>query len=311
MSYIKVTDKEYSMDRFLKSYLDKMVNRSTKQKFDNLLVIDGEEGTGKSTFAIQTAYYYAYQTGRKFDHNNVFFNVENMMEFATQNDKQVIVWDEAALGGLSDEHHSKVQRNLIKMVMVARKKQHFFVFNIPKFFKLREYLIVDRSICLIHTYARNHTQLGYFQYFTKGKKEKLYYQFKSNKTRQYWKYYAFAGCFPNVLGDLINEEEYEKNKDQVIMAMCQDEGSSREKNITNRHKFLKQKIGRLYKEKYFNKEFLASKLGVQYKKICEWAKIGAPSVDRLGDVDSSTTFKKENEPYESNTIDTNTEYEGW
>jgi hypothetical protein len=110
------------------------------------------------------------------------------------------------------------------------------------------------------------------------------------------------GDFPNVLGDLINEEEYEKNKDQAIMSMCQEQGTNQEKKITNRHLFLKHKVGKLYKEKFFSKEFLASRLGVDSNKIAEWARIGAPSVDKMGDVDSSTTFKKENEPYESNML---------
>jgi len=41
--------------------------------------------------------------------------------------------------------------------------------------------MVDRSIALIHIYARGGTQLGRFVYFTNAGKEKLFYGYRKPK----------------------------------------------------------------------------------------------------------------------------------
>lgn len=252
--------------------------------------------TGKSTLATQICYYYAYNTGREFNENQVFFNVENMMDFATKNEKKVILWDEAALGGLSDQYQSQIQRKLLQLVMVARKKQHFWVFCIPKFFKIREYIILDRAVALIHTYARKQTQLGYFLYYTKGQKEKLFYQFMKNKTRQYFNYASFRGNFPNVLGELIDEDTYEQNKDQAILSMCEmDKMSKQERLRENRYLYLKKRIADAVKQGLIPRNLLLERLGIGNNELKRWRDIGEPSVSKLGEVDSKTQFLKEND----------------
>lgn len=290
-TYTYVTDKQYGMDQALKEKLDLMVRRSTAQKFDNLIVMDGDEGTGKSTFATQIAYYYAWKTGRHFNADRMFFDVENLMDFATKHEKQVIVWDEAALGGLSDQYQSQIQRKLIQILMVARKKQHFWVFCIPKFFKLREYIILDRAIALVNTLARKETQLGYFRYFRKGQKEKLFYQFKKNKTRQYNSHTSFSGTFQNVMGRLIDVEEYEKNKDQAILNMCKEEVTNKQtKKLQNQVYYFKYKFAKLYKESDVDKSYLLKLLSTDKESLNKWSRIGEPSASKFGDVDSRTTF---------------------
>ena len=221
-----VTDLQYSLDPMLKSKLDLMIQRTTKQNFDNLLVFDGDEGYGKTTMSMGVAYYVHHETGRPFDVKNVFFDLDSMMDFAMKNKEQIIVWDEAALGGLSDQFRSALQTKLIQLLMVARKKKHFWIFNIPKFFKLREYIILDRAIGLVHVYARNETELGRFVYYSKKKKERLYYDFKRTKVRNYKKYGDFHGTFSNVLAKVIDEDVYDTMKDKAILSIGEDEKMS-------------------------------------------------------------------------------------
>lgn len=219
-----VTDKQFSLDNGLKTMLDRMITRSSgNKKFDNLIIIDGDEGYGKSTLATEIGYYVAYEMGRRFSVNNIFFNVDEMTEYARTNKEQVIIWDEAALGGLSSQWQSKVQQILTQLLMVARKKKHFWIFNIPKFYKLNEYIMVDRAIGMIHVYARNETQLGRFVYYSKRQKEKLYMDFKRKKQRNYKKYKTLHGSFPDVMADLIDEEEYDRKKDEAILSIGREE----------------------------------------------------------------------------------------
>ena len=64
-----VTDKKYSIDDAYLKKLRLMVKR-LKGTDDVVLPIDGDEGQGKTEFAMGTCYYIAYKTKRKYDANN-------------------------------------------------------------------------------------------------------------------------------------------------------------------------------------------------------------------------------------------------
>ena len=87
---------EFYIDPLLKLELELLVNRQQKN-FDNVIIVDGMEGSGKSTFAIGLAYYLAKRTNVSFTHENVFFEAEKMRQFIQETRRQVIVYDEAAL----------------------------------------------------------------------------------------------------------------------------------------------------------------------------------------------------------------------
>lgn len=212
-----VTDKKYFMERDLLYKLDLMISRSTNgNKLDNLIIVDGDEGYGKSNLAVGVGYYVAQTMGRSFSLKNVFFDSEELTKFAVDNDEQVIIWDEAALEGLAAEWRNKTQLRLIKLLMIARKKKHFWIFNIPKFFKLAEYIALDRSICLLHVYAKNEMKLGQWAYFNRKRKEKLYEDWRIRKKRNYKKHYMIKGIFKEVIPIVLDEDEYDKKKDEAI-----------------------------------------------------------------------------------------------
>ncbi len=256
------------MEEKLKEKLDLCVARCTgEKKLDNLIIVDGDEGIGKTTFAIQCAYYMAQQSKRSFSVDNVFFDLDKMFEYVRTTTDKVIVWDEAALGGLSTDWRNEQQRTLIKLLMVARKKRHIYIFNIPKFFKLNEYLIVDRSIALIHIYARREIEQGRFCYYKKSSKERLFYDRLRTRQRNYKRYYDFHGSFPNVLGQLINEEEYERKKDEAILSIGinKERNKWKEKVIDYQTRLAKSDI---------NKELLAETLGISLRTVYNWVERG-------------------------------------
>lgn len=215
-----VTDKKYFLEAPLKERLDLMIKRMTQGNKDNLLLIDGNEGDGKTNMELAIAYYVAYETKREFNLDHVFFDIEKLMEFGQKTSEQIICWDEGALGGLALEWWNKNQRKFLKFLMVARKKKHFFVICIPKFFKLNEYLVVDRSIGLVHVYMRNGIEHGRFVYFNERQKEKLYQDWRKKHIRNYKMLYNFRGSFPMTMGlGIVDEKAYEDKKDIAILSI--------------------------------------------------------------------------------------------
>ena len=129
---VKVTDKDYYLDGFAKQVGDAVSGRVLDRKQDILIFFNGAEGSGKTNASIALAYYIAEQTGREFTVDNVFFNIDDMRKYAGQEKEKIIVWDEAALGGLANDWTNFSQKKLISMLMVCRKKRHVFIFNIPR-----------------------------------------------------------------------------------------------------------------------------------------------------------------------------------
>jgi len=213
-----------SIDKYLKDKLDLMVNRMTgKKKFDNLVLIDGDEGYGKSNLEAYIGAYVSSKTGRALTLANVFFDLDRLLEFAMHTEEQIILWDEGALGGLANEWWNKNQKKFLKLLMVARKRRHFWVICIPKFFKLNEYLVIDRSIGLIHAYAKDELEIGRFAYFGKKRKEQLYHDWRKSKQRNYGKFSNFRGRFPEALPKVFDEVKYDRKKDIAIMSMDKEE----------------------------------------------------------------------------------------
>lgn len=210
--------KKYSIDKRLAHKLDLIIRR-IKGTDDALLLIDGDEGQGKSNMAAGIAGYIHIKTGRPLSVDNIFFDLDKLTDFAIKTEKQIIIWDEAALGGLAVEWWRKNQIKFTKLLMVARKKKHFIIICIPKFFKLNEYFVVDRSIGMINVYSKRNIQKGRFRYFNKKKKEKLYNSWKKSRFRAYTKFMSFGGSFVIALPKVFDEEEYEKKKDEAIMSI--------------------------------------------------------------------------------------------
>jgi archaellum biogenesis ATPase FlaH len=219
-----VTSKEYFMETKLVEKLDLMVKRMNGAD-DNLVIIDGDEGQGKTNLAMGICHYVSEKTGRNYTTKNIFFDLDKLMKFASETKEQIIHWDEGALGGLSMQWWKKNQQKFLQLLMVARKKKHFWVIAIPKFNKLNEYIVVDRSIALIHVYSRGNIQKGRLMYYTKQKKELLFDEWKRARRKSYNKYKSFGGSFLEYDKKVFSAEElaqYDKMKDEAILSIVKD-----------------------------------------------------------------------------------------
>lgn len=220
-----VTDKKYYMDDKYKSKLDLMIKRMNGSD-DNIITIDGDEGQGKSEKAMGTCYYIAHKTGRKYDIDNIFFDLDKLIKFASSNKEQIIHFDEAVLGLLTTNWQNKLQQKFLQLVMVARKKKHFIVLCIPKFHRLPQYMIEERCIALIHVYSRNNLEKGRFCYYTKKKTNMLYADWRKSKTKKYKEHRSFWGTFPIASTKIFTDEQnkdYEDKKDEAILSIGEDD----------------------------------------------------------------------------------------
>lgn len=208
-----VTKHDIYLDDQLKQILDLAVERKRK-KFDNLIIIDGGEREGKTTLGKTMGFYYSEELKTKFSLDNLFFDIDEMVEFAINTRDQTIIWDEAALGGLGTQWQDKIQQKLIQMLMVAGKYGHFYIFIIPSFFKLTWYLAVHRSIGLIHVYTPDLLTRGLFTCFNKQQKQWIY---SNNKKSGMYTKPTFNGRFTlKNTNKIWNEEAYEAKKDAAI-----------------------------------------------------------------------------------------------
>jgi hypothetical protein len=211
-----VTDREYLMDGYLISLLNRCIKRE-QHNWDNLIIIDGDTGTGKSTFAFQIAYYYAWNMNKEFTVDNVFFESEAMIDYAQTNKNKIIVWDESALDGMAMDWQNQNQKNLVKLLYTARKLGHFLIFIIPEFRKLQSVFALNRSFVLLRVYSTDGIKRGYWKGYSQSSKRALYFS--------ELKYSGGAQIYPNVRGrfpavnDLIDMKAYDVKKDAAIMSI--------------------------------------------------------------------------------------------
>lgn len=266
---MKYTDKNYYIDERLREKMDLMVERVVKHKFDNLVIIDGKEGYGKSNLAAAMAYYFAWKSKRTFSSANLFFLVDDILKYATKTSEQIIWWDEAALGGLASESYSKIQTKLLKLLMVARKKKHFYIFVIPKYFKLREG-IIDRAVCLVHTYSRDEITRGRFTYYRANRLEEMYQRWKKSGEKGY-KRYSFHGTFPEALPLILNEKNYDEQKDKAILTIGETDTETKSmRNLREKILNLQYRVAMLPTNKEITRKEILKHFGIGETTLLKW-----------------------------------------
>lgn len=247
--------------------------RCTIRKFDNVFIVDGKEGYGKTSFTANACYIMSIITGRPYTIENIFFDPHKMKDFAKTTKEQIIHWDEAALAGLSSEWQSKIQRELVKMLMICRKKRHIFFFCIPRFKRLKEDLI-ERADSMFRVYSRDKITLGRFAYYSEPKLEALYDDFKRTRKVHYKRFFNWCGTFPDFPSHIISEEEYDKKKDEAIENFDKDTEKEKvnTKLITLQYKL--SEYSKKLKEKYgITHVEITDGMGIGKNMLTEWQKI--------------------------------------
>lgn len=293
-----VTDKELYLDPMLKSKIDIMIKRCTQPnpKRDALLLIEGGEGEGKTTLASTIAYYVHFITGRQLNNSNFFFSAKVLLEFAQNTEGQIIIYDEPALDMLNAEWWKEEQRNLIKLLMTARKKRHFFIFNITKFFKFNEYIVVDRALGMAHVYSKNEVLAGRFVYIRKRNLEYLYNTYRSSKKRKYKRFASFHGKFLDCLEKIIDSESYDIEKNKAIMSIGkQHKLKKSEVKAMQTLRKLKSKIPLLIEKGGLTNIEAAAILGYEQSTIHKWKDLNVSDNETPNDVGNVQVLEEDND----------------
>lgn len=248
---------DYNLHPNLERDLNHVVS-ALGQGFDCVLLVDGRERVGKSNSAKAIAGFLAEKLKRKMSADNIVFDVEEMSRLAANTKKNIFIWDEAALGGLSTSWHDKAQQKFIQILMTCGKYNHVYIVVVPSFSRLNSYLALDRSNALIRCYAKTHKtgriERGMFAVYNKTSKS-IMYAIEKNKQRITMPKAAYRGIMPKVDGKVVSEEEYDKKKDEAIKRLSQNEKADKSQDIW---------IKRFYRvTNHFVKEKLATPTAIQ------------------------------------------------
>lgn len=209
----------YYMDNRLKANFDNKIKPDLKKNDkDCFIAVDGSEGAGKSTLALQIGKY----VDPTLNLDRVCFDSEDFRKKVLHAKKgQAVVFDEAFVGLSSRASLSKVNTALVSMMMQARQKNLFVIIVLPTFFLLDKYVAIWRTRSLIHVYESGGRR-GYFKVYNRKKKKLLYLKGKQtysyltsgkNKVET-----SFRGRFYGkfALGGEKEEEKYRKIKEDAL-----------------------------------------------------------------------------------------------
>ena len=207
---IELNGKKFKLHERLKNKLDniKMVQ---KKGWDAAVLIDGIEGSGKSTLGLTCAY---YLSDGKFELKDICTGSNDAIAKLDQvKEGGVLLIDEGSLLFSSTDSMRREQKQLIMILNVIRQKRIALIIVSPSFFRLNRYIAVDRTRFLIHVYTKEDLKRGRFTYFGQKKKNKLYELGKKN-------FNSYAKPRANWNGTFIDfnpfGEEYAKVKKQSL-----------------------------------------------------------------------------------------------
>jgi len=185
-----VTDLKYSFNGFLKDNLNE-VPKFLRKAWDCVIIVsgNGKVRIGKSTIAMQIAYYIAWLLNEKrksgglvpennpvpFTNANVAFDPEELMQKAEKLPKNsVIVYDEGRAGLDSARAMENINKATQDFFQECGQYGHVIIIVLPDFFKLNETIAIPRSLFLINCYTDKNYNRGFFSFYSEHRKELLY-----------------------------------------------------------------------------------------------------------------------------------------
>ena len=200
------------INKLLAANLRGIVDRRLKNKSDFVIVVDGYEGSGKSTLSSQLCAFVAFLFDLTFTVKHICFDLKGMINtikplkkgHAVQVDEGVFYYKRSSM--------TKPNRVLNALFMRYRKKCLFWVICIPKFTDLDSYMRGHRLGALIHIKER-----GSFEFYSRkramliAKADGDYNVSQPN----------FVGGFDDWMG--CDKEEYEELKDKSLQVFIESE----------------------------------------------------------------------------------------
>ena len=212
------------VDGKLMKVLDRLNYRKTK-KLDNVVIIVGDVGSGKTSLAFTCV---KYISGGNLELKNIGVGASGgLKKLVDAEHNEDLVLDDASPLLMSSEHGSKVQKNAIKIMHLCRSKKLSIFITAPDLFRINPYVINDRATCIIKVYMDEKLNRGRFAFYGKKKIRTLYFQGKKNRGN--WPGYPkpdFLGRFTNYVPSF--NDAYERMKQRAMEELTGD----KEKEMT-------------------------------------------------------------------------------
>jgi len=166
---------------------DVAFDKLTKENWDNLIIIDGDAGKGKSNLALHLMHDWYARFGKVTD-ELIEFNCLDGAQFVRGLNKLkrygMIVYDEA--GELSNlRQMNKFNYRITLAYQIIRGRNLYTILILPNVFRLNPYFVLDRARCLIHVKERrkNHCRVSVWD---KQRLKKMISLNQSRKVKNYW-----------------------------------------------------------------------------------------------------------------------------
>jgi hypothetical protein len=253
-----------------------------KKDKDAVFVVDGEERSGKSVFAMSIGNYVAYRLGTVFDITNITLAPEefrNRVMNAKKN--EVIIYDEAHRGMASSRSLSEINNILKDLMMEMGQRNLFIVIVLPSFFLLDKYAALFRSSGLFHIYEKR-GQRGFWCFFNRKYKLKLYQYGKKDLNYNCMRWPYFRGRFTDQYP--IDEQKYRAKKSESF---------TEKKRVTRGEVWMAQrdKLLCIMAKEFEIREKNLMKVLVKYKFPLKHTQVGeilAKNMDTLEEIESQS-----------------------
>jgi hypothetical protein len=225
---------------------------------DLVIIIDGDEGSGKSRFAQQIGWYLS--DGKlKLENICVHPDVYEQRVFEAKK-HDVVIFDEGVLGLDSAGWNNKTNRMLKKVLMTVRSRNLVHIILIPKVFDLIPYVPMNRADCLISVFMYK-LMRGFFRFYSKPKCSQLYFKGRKGRNHRVVRH-NFYGRFPKK--SLVDIEAYESKKEKELKQYFDD---LERENVTATNKKYYKALQLLKSETGWTQTEMGRRMGVDQSTI--------------------------------------------
>lgn len=226
---IRVTDKKYWMDGYLRQNLNSLIHNIKGGDWESIGAVSGSGllRVGKTMIACQSGYYCAFYFGTPFTVDNIVFSGEELIKFAHSHPhNSVIVYDEARAELDTKKQLQKIGNALKDFFAECGMYNDLIFVVLPDFFELARGIAIQRSEFLINVYRKvskvksemfggeevMQFERGFFEFFDRKGKRMLWLLGKKNYEDYNIgkRYRRFHGTFREFW--VVERSVYEKKK---------------------------------------------------------------------------------------------------
>lgn len=182
------------------------IKNAIKEHWDYMLIVDGREGSGKSSLALNIKAIY----DGKYSLNHVLFDAEDLLDMMQSAPKgSCVLMDEAIVSLYKRDSLKEFQTLLVKAFAIVRARELFFILVLPNFWDL-DAALRTRANHRLYVYARRvdgRLIRGYVKVYKPQRTEWT--------TRWAWQEIEWEYIFPALPDDFA--EAYDKFKRKGLM----------------------------------------------------------------------------------------------